>query len=61
MNRNGKIPLPCVKDGVKCPLRRAGCQAECEEYKKFASAVAERNKAVREAKRKESETWLSTT
>lgn len=61
MGKNGNIPLPCNKDGKECPLRRPECQPDCEEYKKFASAVAERNKAIREAKRKESETWLSTT
>ncbi len=61
MFATGRIPPPCVKNGVKCPLRRAGCQPECEEYKNYASAVAEFNKTIREAKRKENITWLSTT
>lgn len=26
---------PCRKNGKDCPLRRAGCQARCEEYKAF--------------------------
>lgn len=26
---------PCKKNGKDCPLRRAGCQSQCEAYKAF--------------------------
>lgn len=39
---------PCVKNGIHCPARHLGCQAECQDY---ADYYAE-NRALEAEKRK---------
>ena len=36
---------PCKLSGVDCPMRRPGCQGQCEEFQKYRKLIDEDNSA----------------